>query len=180
MKKGYSVIEILVVVGVFAILGILATQSISLSLRSSKKSGSIIDVKQELDNAAGNIERSLQTASSVVVENCSAGGYATSSVGFRNSRGARGDIACLDFTPGFFVADHDKRVASSSGETVNFVHRITSSKVDLSACGFTCYTENNRTYIDFLISGSAAGVSSSEGASVTTSRKILVRGVSRR
>ena len=108
MKRGYSVIEILVVVGVFAILGVIATQSVNLSLKSSKKSESITLVKQELDYVANSIERNLQVANSIYCPSS-----ATPSVGFRDIRGKRGDYACIDMVTDFFVKDHDKRVASS-------------------------------------------------------------------
>ncbi|KKQ74848.1 MAG: hypothetical protein US97_C0055G0001, partial [Microgenomates group bacterium GW2011_GWF1_38_5] len=48
MKRGYSVVEILVVVGIFAVMAVIATQSVSLSLKSSKKSDSTMLVRNEL------------------------------------------------------------------------------------------------------------------------------------
>lgn len=181
MKKGYSVIEILVVVGVFAIIGILATQSTTLSLRSSRKSDSSVLVKQELDNSAGNIERLLQTAGSVIIErDCVTDHTATSSVGFRNSTGMRGDIACIDSPPNNFFGSADPRIASSSGETVNYKLRLTSDKINITNCKFECYSQNSQIYIDFSVTANAKGTSGSEDAVVTTSKKILVRGAGRK
>jgi prepilin-type N-terminal cleavage/methylation domain-containing protein len=175
MKKGYSVIEILVVIGVFAILGVLATQSITLSLRSSKKGDSIVLVKQELDNAAGNIERLLQTASSVIIEgNYCTTNSATPSVGFRNSKGNRGDIACIDSPPSNFIGTTDSRIASSSGEMINYRNRFTSNNIAITNCQFNCYTQNSQTYIDFSVRANVRGVTGAEGATVETSKKILI------
>ena len=182
MRKGFSVIEILVVVGVFAIIGILATQSTTLSLRSSKKSDSIVLVKQELDNAASNVERLLQTAGTVMIGFDSSGNdncvthNATPSVGFRNSDGGRGDIACIDSPPNSFFGSADPRIASSSGETINYTQRLTSNKIEITNCKFECYTQNSQTYLDFSVTANAAGITGAEGAAVITSRKILVRG----
>jgi prepilin-type N-terminal cleavage/methylation domain-containing protein len=181
MKKGFSVIEVLVVVGVFAIIGILATQSTTLSLRSTKKSDSIVLVKQELDNASGNIERLLQTASAVIIgKDCTTDHTATPSVGFRNSNGFRGDIACIDSPPSDFPSNNDPRIASSSGETINYNQRLTSSKILITECSFICFSQNSQTYVDFSISANAKGIVGAEGASVTTSKKILVRGANRK
>ncbi len=194
MKKGFSVIEILVVVGVFAVLGIIATQSINLSLKSSKKGDSMVLVKQELDNVAGNIVRLLQTASSVIVPNCNSAGTATPSVGFRNSAGRRGDIACIDTSTIDVVAgtvdfynlgsSKDTRIASSSAspasETINYRQRLTSNKIEITSCRFMCYTQDAKTYLDFSVAAKARGITGIEGASVETSRKILIREAGRR
>jgi type II secretory pathway pseudopilin PulG len=178
-KKGYSVIEILVVVGVLAILGILASQTVSLSLTSSKKNDSLVDIKQELDRVSGNIERLLQTANVVIIGvNCTTVN-ATSSVGFKNNKGFRGDIACLDMNTGFYVLNKDKRVASSSsgmaGGGIEYNDRMTSDKIDITSCGFNCYSNGNTTYIDFNIKGQIKGLTGSEGSSYQAAKKILVK-----
>jgi type II secretory pathway pseudopilin PulG len=176
MKKGYSVVEILVVVGVFAVLAILATQSISLSLRSSKKSDSVVNIKQELDNAADSVTRLLQTASVIYCPEATA----TPSVGFRDIGGNRGDIACLDTTNWLYILGNDTRIASSSAESINYNKRLTSTRVDITSCSFTCTTQNTQKYIDFSVTASARGISSAEGGTVTTSRNILVKDASRK
>ncbi len=176
MRKGYSIIELLVVIGVFAVLAVIASQSVNLSLRSSKKSNSIVLVKQELDNSAGNIERLLQTANTVFIgKDCTTDHTATPSVGFRNSLGRRGDIACIDSYPNNFIGSSDPRIASSSGETVNYIQRLTSNKIQITSCQFICYNQNSQTYVDFSIRANAKGVTGVEGAVVESSRKILIR-----
>jgi prepilin-type N-terminal cleavage/methylation domain-containing protein len=179
MKKGYSIIEILVVVGVFAVLGVLATQSINLSLKSSKKSDSTILVKQELENAASNIERQLQTASSVI--DCTTS-VATASVGIRNSVGDRYDYACFDSPPDNFPAStsNDSRIVYSSGNTINYAYRLTSNNINITYCRFTCTPQGINTYIDFTVTASARGLSVAEGSTVTTTRKIMIRKASRK
>ena len=176
MKKGYSVIEILVVIGVFSALAILATQSISLSLRSSKKGDAVVNVKQELDNASDNISRMLQTANVIYCPDA----IATPSVGFRNIGGFRGDIACLDSDPYHFGGSADTRVASSSGNSINYNKRLTSTRIDITNCSFYCVTQNSQLYIDFSITAIARGIPSSEGASASSSRKILVKSATRK
>lgn len=181
IKRGYSIIEILVVVGVFAILAVLATQSMNLSLKSSKKGDSMVLVKQELENTAGNIERQLQTASSVIVGGviCTTT-HATSSVGFRNSMGYRGDYACIDSQPFNLFGTNDTRIASSSGEVVNYRYRLTSNNIGITNCQFSCYTQDLKTFIDFSVTANVRGVTGAEGSTVSTSRKILIREASRK
>lgn len=175
MKRGYSIIEILVVIGVFAILAVLATQSINLSLSSSKKGDSIVMVKQELDNAANNIERLLQNTSDMDIGVDCDTPNATPSIGFRNLAGDRGDIACLDFVSGLYTVDSDKRIALSTGETINYANRLTTNKIDITTCTFSCYTISSQTYVEFLVKASTKGMSGAEGATFETSRKIFVR-----
>lgn len=179
IESGYSIIEILVVVGVFAVLGILATQSINLSLKSSKKGDSIVSVKQELENAASTIERQLQTASSVI--GCTTS-IATPSVGLRNSAGVRYDYACFDSPPSNWPAstNNDPRIVYSSGDTINYVYRLTSNNITITNCQFNCYTQDSNTYIDFTVTASAKGLTVAEGSAVTTARKILIRKATRK
>lgn len=175
MKKGYSLIEILVVIGVFAIIGIISTQAVSLSLRATKKNDSIVLVKQELDFVSENIERLLQTANTIIVPGCSNATVATVSVGFRDAGGNRADIACIDMPGNFYTADHDKRVASSSGESISYDKRMTSNNISISGCSLTCVNQGNENYITFIATASATGIQAVEGATVTSSRQIFVR-----
>lgn len=181
MKKGFSVIEILIVIGVFAVIGVLATQSVNLTIKSSKKSDSITFVKQELDFASENIERLLQTAGSVMVPGCSSAlNVATKSVGFRTSTGLRGDVACIDFVSGLYTLS-DPRVATSSGEEISYKQRLTTQDLAITNCNFVCSDQNSETVIDFTISARAKNVTDmSENLQVETSRKILVRKSKRR
>lgn len=176
MKKGYSIIEILVVVGVFAVLAVLATQSINLSLKSAKKSDSIVLVKQELENVAGTIERQLQSASSLIVGVDCVIDTATPSVGLRNSAGVRSDYACFDSPPSNFYGTNDPRIVYSTGETINYTNRLTSSGINITFCQFSCYKQGTDMYIDFNVTANVKGVAGAEGAAVTTSRKVMIRG----
>lgn len=192
MKKGYSVIEILVVIGVFAVLAVVATQSVSLSLRSSKKSDSTMVVRNELDYAAGSIERNLQFAGEIIVPNCTdvdtATNIATPSVGFRDKRGFRGDIACLDVgninvsIPFYNTgANNDVRIASSSGEIISYKQRLTSLNVNISGCSFICSKQGEQTYLEFTVVSTGRNVAPEENTiPITISKKILVRDVGKR
>src|SRR3989304_2065390 len=64
-NSGFSMIEILVVILVFATLAVLATDSLLLSLRGSRKSESTVSVRENLNYALSIIERQLHNAESV-------------------------------------------------------------------------------------------------------------------
>ena len=86
INEGFSLIEMLVVLVVFSILIILATQAVFLTLRSAKKAENLVKVRQNLDNAMGVIERGLRSASEI---DCTEGNPANSdrSVQFNDTEG---------------------------------------------------------------------------------------------
>ena len=65
LAKGFSLIEMLIVVAVFSILAVVATQSLSSSLRGSKKSESQVIVRENVDFALSTMERLLRNADSL-------------------------------------------------------------------------------------------------------------------
>src|SRR3989344_7124986 len=62
---GFSLIEILVVVAIFAVLGVLSTRSIFLTVRSSKKSDSLVRVRESVNYSLAILERQIRNAQSV-------------------------------------------------------------------------------------------------------------------
>jgi len=65
MQKGQSLLEILVVISIFAILGILITQSVILSVSGSKKSESLVRVRESLNYSLSVMERQIRNADSI-------------------------------------------------------------------------------------------------------------------
>ena len=61
-RLGFSLIEMLIVVGIFSVLAIIITQTLASSLRSSKKSDNLGKVRENVEYAMNYIERSLRTA----------------------------------------------------------------------------------------------------------------------
>jgi len=64
-SKGFSLIEMLVVVFIFSILGVVSTQIMALSLRGSKKVESVVDVRAEVEYSLSTMERLLRNAKKV-------------------------------------------------------------------------------------------------------------------
>src|SRR3972149_4270944 len=58
--RGVSLIEMLMVVFIFSILGVVVTRTLALSLRGTSKSENVTIVKQNVDFALGTIERHLR------------------------------------------------------------------------------------------------------------------------
>jgi prepilin-type N-terminal cleavage/methylation domain-containing protein len=165
---GYSLIEILVVIGIFAILSVVATQTVLISLRGAKKSESIVNVKEELDYAAEVVSRQLQNAQAITNPS-SCDGEEVPSITYRSQYQSLGNFTCLD-------VGGDSYVASSSGG-INY--RLTSTKVKITTCSFSCTTTGEKTSIVFDVSGNAKEVSGAEGYTYSTSRYIFIQGSQR-
>ena len=60
ISRGFTLIEMLVVVFVFSIVGVMVTRSIQLTLRASRKSKAITEVQNNIDYAMNVIERRLR------------------------------------------------------------------------------------------------------------------------
>ena len=164
---GYSIIEILIVIGIFAVFSIIATQSVIITLRGSKKSESVVNVKEELDYASTVIERGLQSAKTITTPTlpCNASGLTEIRYKSRYQ-----DVIGIFTCPG--AGYMDPYIASSSaGKT----YRLTSTKINFISCSFSCLTESGRTTVGFDVTGSARGISGVEGATYSASRRIYIQ-----
>jgi len=115
MKKGFTLVEILVVITVFAVLGVITTQTLLISLQGSRKSGSLTSVRENLNYALSVMERQLRNAESVV---CTKSTY--TNITYNDENGKETSFSCL----GDYIA---------SGSA-----RLTSSETVITACEFTC------------------------------------------
>ncbi len=64
-NKGFTLIEILVVSTVFAVVSIIVVQATILAIRGSVKTDRTVSVRENLDYAAGIIEREIRNAQSI-------------------------------------------------------------------------------------------------------------------
>ncbi|OGM15384.1 hypothetical protein A2V56_03090 [Candidatus Woesebacteria bacterium RBG_19FT_COMBO_42_9] len=151
---GFSVIEILVVVLVFVTLAVLATESLLLSLRGSKRSESSIGVRENLNYALSIMERQLHNAESITL--CT-----PTEITYTDTNALTAKFSC-DLTNGF--------VASSSAQ-------LTSSEVRITACNFTCTTGSAGIPASVSISLTAEDADSGglEQQQVTTNTQIMLR-----
>src|SRR5512137_3061278 len=93
-QKGLSLIEILVVITIFAILGIVIARSIILSLQGSQKSTGLVAVRENLDFATSIIERQLRNANSVTSA-CPVGGIQVNPLVYVDQNGNSSSFACV-------------------------------------------------------------------------------------
>ena len=157
-NKGLSLIEILIVVSIFAVLGILTTRSVILTLRGAKKSDSQITVRENLNYSLSVIERQLRNAKEIVT--CSGG--ASGRVDYISNEGLTTSFSCGS-------NGTDTYVASGSG-------RLTGSDIKISGCSFTCTQEsiNKPPIISVSFTGESV-VTGSESSKVSVQSEVVLR-----
>lgn len=162
-QRGFSLIEILVVLTIFSILTVIVTQGIFVTLRGTRKSEVTARVKENLAYAISTIERQLHNASTV--SPCP--NTSPSRIDYADENGKATYFSCQNIGASGYVA-------SGSATT-----RLTSSDVSVTACTFTCATpppgKNNPPSVDINITGQDANTQGAEGAQVTTSTKVFLR-----
>ncbi len=121
--EGYSLIEIMVVFTIFAILMLVATQTLLLSLRGANKSEAVTKVKENVELAVGVMERQIRSAKAV--SGCSSATPTTLS--FINADGVNSDFTCNDVGANGYI--------STGGS------RITNQNISIIGCSLIC-TEN--------------------------------------
>lgn len=153
--KGISLIEILVVITIFAVLGILTTRSIFLTLQGSKKSESMVRVRENLNYSMGVIERQLRNANSIV--DCT-----SNVINYIDQNGNPTSFSC--------VLGIDSRIASGSA-------RLTSDAVEITNCSFTCTLgiSTNPPLVNITIEGQDATAVGIQNTKVSTSTQIYLR-----
>lgn len=155
-KKAFSLIEILVVISIFAVIGILSTRALFQTLRSARKSDSLVRVRENVNYAMGIIERQVRNAESV---NCT-------SVTPQNLPYISGDGISTFFN---CTVGPTGRIASGSAI-------LTSNDVSITACTFTCTSAvNNPPSINVTITAEDNLSTGPEKGSITSQTEILLR-----
>lgn len=163
MKKknaGISLIEILIVISIFAVLGILSTRVVLLSLTGAKKGDVQIKVRENLDYAVSIMERQLRNAGSI--SPCP--NTDPLIINYSDSNNISTSFSCLNMASLGYIA---------SGSA-----RLTSQDVKITSCLFTCTagTQSTPPKVTIDIQAVDAGTQGSkEGASVTVSTEINLR-----
>lgn len=159
MKRGVSLIEILIVVAIFAVLGVLISRVILTTLRGSSRSDNLVKVRDNLDYALSVMERQIRNADSV--SPCP--NSDTTRIDFRDSNGTATYFACTNVGSAGYVA---------SGSA-----RLTSDQVAITACSLTCTPAAGRVppAIDISLEARGANQAGVERAIVTAATKIFLR-----
>jgi len=148
-KNGFSLIEMLVTVGIFASLAVLVGFLVTNSMHASKKSESAYKVRSELENALAVMERSIRGAKRGSVT-CS-----NSSVNFTTETGTTGSFSC-----------NNKILKSGS---VN----LTGDNIILTECSFIC--DAKKGVVTVTLKAQAKEAAGTEGTTVSVSQRIVLR-----
>lgn len=159
ISRGLSLVEILVVVSIFAVLGVLVTRSVILTLQGSKKSESLVSVRENLDYAMNIIERQVRNANSVDCVNSTA-----TNLAYMDSEGDVSNFSCIG------LGNIDSYIASRSA-------RLTSDNVYISGCTFSCKagTSTDQPYVDVNLKAQSSTITGAQGSAVTTATRIYLR-----
>lgn len=154
IKTGMSLVEILIAVSIFAIIGVLATRSLSLSITGAKKSDSLVRVRENINMPVSVIERQLRNAESV---DCNASSQTLLS--YISSEGLSTSFTCS----GTYL---------SSGSA-----RLTSDDINLTACSFTCtqVDSNEPPIVKVTLTAEDNTSTGKEKATVSTVTEIVAR-----
>jgi prepilin-type N-terminal cleavage/methylation domain-containing protein len=161
LTRGMSLLEVMVVITIFAVLGILVTQSIALTLQGSKKSESIVRARENLDYSLSIIERQIRSAGSITP--CSDSD--TTTIGYLDQNGKSGSFSC-----GGSIGSNGSYIASGSAHLTNDAVRVMS-------CVFHCYpgVSSNPPYVTIDLTLQEASASGIQSANVSASTQIYLR-----
>jgi len=119
--KGMSLLEILIVLAIFSILGILITRAVVLTLQGSKKSAAIVRVRENLEYSLSIMERQIRNANSITA--CP--NPDPKRIDFIDQKGNEGSFSCVN------TGEVDSYIASGSAV-------LTSNTVSVVSCSFSC------------------------------------------
>lgn len=159
IAKGVSFIEILVVIAIFAILGILVARITLVTLRGSNRSDSLVKVRENLDFSLAVMERGIRNAESV--SPCP--NPDTTSIAFADADGIPTTFSCVNVGAAGYVA---------SGSA-----RITSDEIKITSCSIACSPGSGGVTPSVTISLEAADARATgiEAAKATATTKIFLR-----
>lgn len=160
-SQGLSLLEILVVVSIFAALGILITRSVLLTLGGGKKSESLIKVRENLNYSIGVIERQLRNANSIT--NCGTTG--TSLINYSDQSGNAASFSCVD------VGTSGKVGYIASGSA-----KLSSDTVNITGCSFVCgLGVGSPSSVTINLTGIDASAMGIENSAVTITTQVFLR-----
>jgi len=167
MKIGFTLLELLISIGVISLVTIVLTQILFSTMHVNTKTEIMKEVKQNGDFALGVMVRMIHNAQ-VIGSVCD--GTPASSISMTNLDGGTTDFTCMSDSSVF-------RIASNSAF-------LTSSKVTLTGSGcsdaltFTCVTEANNSkniQISFSLAQVGTPPAAYETASTTFQTNVSVR-----
>lgn len=120
-RLGFSLIEMLIVVSVFGILGVVVTQTMSSSLRNSRKSEALGNVREEIDYVVNAMDKVFNRAVGLDCANST-----TEKISYINFEGINSFYDCSTFP---------EKIAS--GSAISLTREVTGEDVEILNCGST-------------------------------------------
>ncbi len=165
-NKAFSLIEMMVTISIFAVIGVLVTTSMALTLRSSKKSDSLVRVRESLNYSLASLERQIRN-SEKITSTCAVSGTTSSSISYISIEGISTAFSCDTTVPS------DPYIASGSGALKT---RLTPSDILVTSCSFTCtQIANSPAVINVNVTAEDATSTGTEKGSVSTNMEIITR-----
>lgn len=156
-KKGFSLIEMLVAISIFAVIGVLTTTSMALTLRSSKKSDSLVRVRESINYSLSSLERQIRNSEKIT--SCTA-----TKLSYVSIEGISTQFECK--TPGALGY-----IASGSASL-----RLTPDDISVTACSFTCtQAVNSPAIVSVSVTAEDKNTTGTEKGSVSTTMEIVTR-----
>jgi prepilin-type N-terminal cleavage/methylation domain-containing protein len=159
-NKGMSLLEILVVVAIFAVLGIITSRAIILTIGGSKKSESLVKVRENLNYTLGILERQIRNANTVT--ECPNSDI--NLINYTDQNGTPATLSCVN------VGTIDGYVASASA-------RLTSGEINITNCAFVCQAgdSTNPPSITITLEAQSKNSSGVQGTKVTSTTQVFLR-----
>ncbi len=159
-EKGMSLIEILVVVSIFAILAIITTRSVLLTLQGSKKSETLVKVRENLGYSMGVVERQIRNANTI--SECP--NSDTNTINYTDQNGNAASFSCVN-------------VGSVNGYIASGSARLTSTEITITGCSFMCTpgTSANPSLVNVTLEAKDAAAVGIQNSSVSTTTQIYLR-----
>lgn len=155
---GFSLIEILIVVLIFSVIGILLSQTVILTLQTTKKSDTTARVRENVDFVLAVIDRQLHSASSITSA-CT--GSTETQIDYTDVNNQAGSFSCVNTGSGGYIA---------SGSA-----QLTSSQIAITACSFTCTKTTSIPFVTVAITARDSQITGLQNATVSASTKIYLR-----
>jgi prepilin-type N-terminal cleavage/methylation domain-containing protein len=164
MNKGFSLIEVLVVVMVFAVLVSISAQALITTVTNSRKANATVRVRENLEFALSVMERHIRNANGLT--SLCVAGAPMQSINYTDQWGQPGSFSCNPAGSQDFVA--------SAGA------RLTANTVSVTACSFVCTPASvgQLQSVDINLTGTSAanqGFSNTERATLSVSTKVFLR-----
>lgn len=158
--SGFSLIEMLIVIVVFAILAYFITQSTLQTFVGTRKADAQSQIRDNLNYAAESVERNLRNARAITFPSPCSG--TTDHINYIDINNNAGSFSC-NLTSGY--------LASGSATT-----RLTSDDILITSCSFTCTQQSLKPpVVDLSLVGEAAVSGATDKSPIAILRRIVLR-----